>query len=218
MTLLNMLSKVVASPFRALLALIGSEVDLSSISFPAGHSYLTKAQQAKLDSLAQALKTRSSLNLDIKGAAFIDQDWLIVREDALYEQLKRRRALEINQNTAKKIRHEYVELSDDDYKRLLADMFIQKFPLLADRSLLGSPQLKNAKSDDFYEAAKQKLFTIIMPEEDRLKRLATARAQVIANYMVQKGVASERLFILDTVINSDPNSKELSVVLSLNSN
>jgi len=41
---------------------------------------------------------------------------------------------------------------------------------------------------------------------------------VIANYMVQKGVASERLFILDTVINSDPNSKELSVVLSLNSN
>jgi len=216
--LLNMLSKVVASPFRALLALIGSEVDLSSISFPAGHSYLTKAQQAKLDSLAQALKTKSSLNLDIKGAAFIDQDWLIVREDALYEQLKRRRALEINQNTAKKIRHEYVELSDDDYKRLLADMFIQKFPLLADRSLLGSPQLKNAKSDDFYEAAKQKLFTIIMPEEDRLKRLATARAQVISNYMVQKGVASERLFILDTVINSDPNSKELSVVLSLNSN
>ena len=215
---LNMLSKVITSPFRALAALVGSEKDLSNISFPAGHSYLTKAQQVKLDSLAQALKARSSLNLDIKGAAFIDQDWLIVREDALYEQLKRRRALEINQNTDKKIRHEYVELSDDDYKRLLADMFIEKFPLLADRSLLGSPQLKNAKSDDFYEAAKQKLFTIIKPEEDRLKRLATARAQVIANYMVQQGIVNERLFILDTVINSDPNSKELSVVLSLNSN
>jgi len=215
--LLNMLSKVVTAPFRALAALIGSEEDLSTINFPAGHSYLTKAEQAKLDNLAQALKARSSLNLDIKGAAFIDQDWLIIREDALYEQLKRRRASEINQNADKKIRHEYVELSGDDYKRLLADMFIERFPLLADRSLLGSPRLKNAKADDFYEAAKQKLFTIIKPEEDRLKRLASARAQVIANYMVQQGVANERLFILDTVINSDPDSKELSVVLSLNS-
>lgn len=215
--LINMLSTIVTAPFHGLASLIGSEEDLSTIGFPAGHSYLTKAQQDKLDSLALALKARTSLTLDIKGAAFIDQDWLVIREDALYEQLKRRRAIEINQNTDKKIRHEYVELSGYDYQRLLADMFIEKFPLLADRSLLGSPQLINAKAGDFYETAKQKLFTIIKPEEDRLKRLAIARAQVIANYMVQHGIDRERLFILDTVINSDPNNKELSVILSLNS-
>ncbi|MCX7082694.1 MAG: DUF748 domain-containing protein [Methylococcales bacterium] len=215
--LLNMLSKIVTSPFRALASLIGSEEDLSTVSFPAGHSYLTKAQQAKLDELALALKARANLTLDIKGAAFIDQDWLIIREDALYEQLKRRRAIEINQNADKKIRHEYVELSADDYNRLLADMFIEKFPLLADRSLLGSPQMINAKAGDFYETAKQKLFTIIKPEEDRLKQLATARAQVIANYMVQQGIANERLFILDTVINPERDNKDISVILSLNS-
>ena len=215
--LLNMLSKIVTAPFRALASLIGSEEDLSTVSFPAGHSYLTKPQETKLASLALALKAKTTLSLDIKGAAFIDQDWLIIREDALYEQLKRRRAIEINQNTDKKIRHEYVELSDEDYKRLLADMFIEKFPLLADRSLFGLPQLKNAKAGDFYQTAKQKLFTIIKPEEDRLKRLASARAQVIANYMVQHGIASERLFILDTVINPERDTKEISVVLSLNS-
>ena len=215
--LLNMLSKIVTSPFRALASLIGSEEDLSTVSFPAGHSYLTKTQQAKLDGLALALKARATLTLDIKGTAFIDQDWLIIREDALYEQLKRRRAIEINQNSDKKIRHEYVELSGDDYNRLLADMFIEKFPLLADRSLLGSPQLINAKAGDFYETAKQKLFTIIKPEEDRLKQLATARAQVIANYMVQQGIANERLFILDTAINPERDNKDISVVLSLNS-
>jgi len=215
--LLNMLSKIVTAPFRVLASLIGSEEDLSTISFPVGHSYITKAQQAKLELLVLALKARASLNLDIKGVAFIDQDWLIIREDALYEQLKRRRAIEINQNTDKKIRHEYVELSGDDYQRLLADMFIEKFPLLADRSLLGSPQLKNASAGDFYEAAKQKLFTIIKPEEDRLRQLATARAQVIANYMVQQGIARSRLFILDTVINPERDTKDISVVLSLNS-
>jgi len=216
--LLNMLSKVVSAPFRVLASVIGSEEDLSIISFPAGHSYLTKLQQAKLDSLALGLKARTTLTLDIKGAAFIDQDWLVIREDALYEQLKRRRAIEINQNTDKKIRHEYVELSGEDYNRLLADMFIEKFPLLADRSLLGSPHLINVKAGDFYETAKQKLFTIIKPEEDRLKRLASARAQVISNYMVQQGVASERLFILDTVIDPERNTKDISVVLLLNSN
>jgi hypothetical protein len=216
--LLNMLSKIVTTPFQTLASLIGSQEDLSTVSFPAGHSYLTKPQQAKLKSLSLALKARAALTIDIKGAAFIDQDWLVIREDALYEQLKIRRATEINQNTNKKIRHEYVELSSDDYQRLLADMFIEKFPLLADRSLFGSPQLKNAKANDFYETAKQKLFTIIRPEEDRLKRLASARAQVIADYMVQQDIASERLFILDTVINSNSDNKVLTVVLSLNSN
>ena len=216
--LLNMLSKIVTAPFHALATLIGSEEDLSTVSFPAGHSYLTKAQQDKLEHLALALKARATLTLDIKGASYIDQDWLVIREDALYEQLKIRRATEINQNADKTIRHEYVELSADDYQRLLADMFIEKFPLLADRSLFGSPQLKNTKAGNFYETAKQKLFTIIKPEEERLKRLTTARAQVIANYMVQQGIASERLFILDTLINSDSDNKELTVVLSLNSN
>ena len=89
----------------------------------------------------------------------------------LYDQLKKRRAAEINKSAEKKIRDEYVELSDDDYKRLLADMFIEKFPLLAEKSFLGTPQLMNPKAGDFYEVAKQKLFTIVKAEEGRLKNL-----------------------------------------------
>ena len=217
--LVNALSKVVTSPFRALAALIGSEEDMSTVSFPAGNSYLTKPQQAKLDDLAKALKDRPVLNLNIKGAAYVEQDWPVIREDALYELLKARRADEINKNTDKKIRHEYVELSADDYKRLLADMFIEKFPLLADKSLLGAPRLMNPKAGDFYEIAKQKLFTIIKPEQDRLNQLATARAQTVAKYMVQTaGVPVERLFILDTVIDPDGGNKEVTVALSLTSN
>ena len=37
--LINVLSKVITSPFRALAALIGSEEDMSTIGFPAGNSY-----------------------------------------------------------------------------------------------------------------------------------------------------------------------------------
>jgi hypothetical protein len=217
--LVNVLSKVVTSPFRALGSLIGSENDMSTIGFTAGNSYLEKQQQEKLDSLSKALKERPILNLDIKGAAFQEQDWPVIREDALYEQLKKRRAVEINKKADKKIRDEYVELSDDDYKRLLADMFIEKFPLLAEKSFLGTPQLMNPKAGDFYEIAKQKLFTIIEPEQDRLKVLASARAQAIANYIVQKGgIARERVYILDTVLDPQRDNKEIVIELSLNAN
>ena len=217
--LMNVISKVVTSPFRALGSLIGSEEDMSTISFAAGNSSLNKQQQAKLDSLSKALKERPILNLDIKGAAFQEQDWPVIREDALYDQLKKRRAVEINKSADKKIREEYVELSDDDYKRLLADMFIEKFPLLAEKSFLGTPKLMNPEAGDFYEIAKQKLFTIIKAEEGRLKKLASARAQAIAKYVVQKGgVPHERVFILDTVIDPKRDNKEIVSTLSLKTN
>jgi hypothetical protein len=215
--LVNALGKVIASPFHALASLAGSEKDLSTISFTAGYAFLKKPQLEKLDSLAIALKERPILNVDIKGAAFQEQDWPVIREDALYEQLVKRRTAEINKDAKIKIREEYVKLSDDDYKRLLTDMFIEKFPLLAERSFLGTPKLMNPEVGDFYEVAKQKLFTIIKPEPERLKELASARAQNIAKYFITNGgIARERVYILDAAIDPERNGKEIVGFLSLN--
>ena len=215
--LMNVLKKVVTSPFRALGSLLGSEKDMSLISFPAGYSALSTQQQEKLDALSKALKERPILKLDIKGASFQEQDWPIIREDALYEQLKIRSAAEINKDAVKKIRAQYVLLSDSEYKRLLAEMFMEKFPLLAEKSFLGTPKLMNPEAGDFYEVAKQKLFTIIKPEQDRLKVLASARGQIIANYVVQKGgVPRERVYILDAVVDPERDNKEIVSALSLN--
>ncbi|MFZ2170055.1 MAG: DUF748 domain-containing protein, partial [Methylococcaceae bacterium] len=52
--LINVLGKVVTSPFNALASLIGSEKDLSTIEFAAGNSYLGKQQREKLYSLSKA--------------------------------------------------------------------------------------------------------------------------------------------------------------------
>ena len=217
--LMNVLTKVIASPFNAIASLTGGQKDMSTVAFIAGNSYLEKQQREKLDSLSKALKERPVLNIDIKGAAFQEQDWPVIREDALYEQLKKRRAAEINKDAEKKIREEYVKLTDDDYKRLLADMFIEKFPQLAKKSIFGTPKLINPEAGDFYEVAKQNLFTNIKPEPERLKVLASARAQTIANYIVQKGgVQREKVFILDTVIDPERDNKEIVSSLSLNAN
>ena len=90
--LLNVLTKIVTSPFNAIASLIGSEEDLSVVSFAAGESTLDKQQMAKLDSIAKALKERPVLNLEIKGAAFQEQDWPALQDDALRDQIKNLKA------------------------------------------------------------------------------------------------------------------------------
>ncbi len=218
--LVNAISKVITSPFRALASLIGSEEDLSTISFAAGDAVLTKSQISKLDDLAKALNARPVLKLEIKGAAFQEQDWPAVSDDALYDQLKRIKAGEVNKQGGRKIRAEYVVISDQDYRRLMEQLFAEKFPLMVEKSLLGTLRLVGSKADtnthEFYAVAKEKLSAIIKPEEQRLKGLAAERAQAIARYIVQKGgIANERVFILDTAIDPVREGNEIVSLLAL---
>ncbi len=218
--LVNAISKVISSPFRALASLIGSEQDLSVINFAAGESVLGKTEISKLDDLAKALRARPVLKLEIKGVAFQEQDWPAVSDDALYDQLKRIKAAEVNKQGGRKIRAEYVVISDEDYRRLMEQLFAEKFPLMVERSLLGTRRLVGSKADTsthaFYAVAKEKLSAIIKPEELRLKGLAAERAQAIANYIVKKGgIGNERVFILDTAIDPEKEGKGIVSLLSL---
>ncbi|MGZ4992138.1 MAG: DUF748 domain-containing protein, partial [Methylobacter sp.] len=218
--LVNAIGKVITSPFRALASLIGSEEDLSTISFPAGSAELNKQQINKLDDLAKALKERPVLKLEIKGASFQEQDWPEISDDALYDQLKRMKAAEINKQGGKKTRPEYVVISDQDYRRLMEQLFVEKFPLMVEKPLLGKLRLIGSKADtdtdEFYAVAKQKLSAIIAPEQQRLKTLAAERAQAIARYIVQKGgIANDRVFILDTAIDPKREGNGIVSLLSL---
>jgi hypothetical protein len=218
--LVNAISKVISSPFRALASLLGSEEDLSTISFTAGEAALDKLQIGKLDDLAKALKTRPVLKLEIKGAAFQEPDWPAVSDDALYDQLKRIKAAEVNKQGGRKIRAEHVVISDQDYRRLMEQLFAEKFPLMVEKSLLGTLRLAgtsiDTNTDKFYAVAKEKLSAIIQPEPQRLKDLASQRAQAIANYLVQKGgITNDRIFILDTVIDPAREGNGIVSLLSL---
>jgi outer membrane protein OmpA-like peptidoglycan-associated protein len=214
--LVNVLTKIVTAPFNAIASLVGSEENLSVVRFAAGKDSLDDKEMKKLDDVAKALKEKPVLNLEIKGAAFEEQDWPIVREDALMDQLKATKAAELSKEEEKNVRIEQVKLSEDDYNDLLADAFIEKFPNLAEKSLIGTPKLINSESDDFYKVAKQKMSEIIKPDPKRLKDLASDRAQAIAKYIVQKGgIPHERVFILDSAIDPKRDGKDIVSALSL---
>ncbi|WP_052700751.1 DUF748 domain-containing protein [Methylocucumis oryzae] len=127
----NALGKIVASPFNALASLLGDDKQFSHVMFKPGSADLSADEQKKLLELSKALTERPELSLEIKGTTYQQQDWPAISDDALYDQLKIRRADELNQKNQIKIRPEYVELTQTDYQRLLTSMYQEKIPALS---------------------------------------------------------------------------------------
>jgi len=212
----NVLTKIIASPFNAIASLMGTDEDISQISFAAGGDQLDAKQHAKLDSLVIALSSRPMLKLEIKGTAFSKQDWPPLQTEALRLQLTKLKAAELNKSSDKKVLAEHIKLSDEEYNEQLATLFIQKFPNLGKRSLFGTPKLIEPLQGDFYVIAKDKLSKLIPPNPLRLHKLAKARAQSIAKYLVDNTIELNRIFLLDMGIDpTDTEINTLSTKLSL---
>jgi hypothetical protein len=213
--LVNLISKVAMSPFKALGSLLDDDKDFSAVAFAPGSAELAVEESAKLDQLNKALLSKPELTLEIKGIAYENMDWPAMRFEAVKDVLKKMRSGELR-DKGEKVRHEYIELSDDDYKRLLAKFFGEVFPLEMDRSLLGKPRIKSNPDADFYPLAQQKLEGIFPPDPQRLNDLAIARANHIAQYLADPGgISKDRLYLLATELNQAETAEGIKSVLSL---
>ncbi|MCK5831246.1 MAG: DUF748 domain-containing protein [Methylococcales bacterium] len=213
-TLVNVLTKIISSPFNAVASIVGSDEDISKITFLPGESLLDDKQKEKLEGLATALVDRPALKLEIKGAAFSKEDWPQLQVEALGKQLLKMRAEELSKKTGETVLTEHLKYSKDENQRLLADLFIKTHPKLADRSIFGTPRLINSEEDNFYEVAQSKMAEKIKPNNQRLEKLAVARAQSIAKFLSEKKIAIERIYVLNVVV--DPKDSEGIIASSLN--
>ncbi|WKJ92043.1 DUF748 domain-containing protein [Methylomonas montana] len=214
--LVNLVAKVATSPFKAIASLLGDDTDFSTVSFAPGSAELVAEETAKLDQLKKALDSKPELTLEVKGIAYQNLDWPAMRLEAVKDVLKKMKSGELL-DKGQKVRHEYIELSDDDYKRLLAKFFGEVFPQDMDRSLLGRPRIKNDPNADFYTVARQKLEGVFPPDPQRLNDLAVARANHIAQYLTEPGgISKDRVYILATELSQAETADGITSVLSLN--
>jgi hypothetical protein len=148
--------------------------------------------------------------------SFQNQDWSAIRFDAIVEILRKMKSGELR-DQGQKIRSEYIELSESEYKRLIVKFFKEVFPLEpVEMSLFGTPKLKSQPDADFYVLARQKLESAMPPEPQRLNDLAVSRANNIAKYLIEKcQVNRDSIYILATELNTAENHEIMSV-LSLN--
>lgn len=186
-TLLNLLTKVVASPFALMGKLVpggdGSAEDLEFIEFQPGSASLMEEELKKLKALEKALDERTGLRLDVKGTTDSTLD------RAALQELKLRAQLFAMQGGASP---DQEELSPRVEQRLVEKLYA-KLPLPDPAAVPAEP------TQPTVEEMKQKLAAAIQISEKEFEALAHQRAEAIRDRLLNGGVLTEeRVVLLDT--------------------
>lgn len=184
-TLLNLLTKVVASPFSLMGKLIpggGNEEELQFIEFEPGSAALLDSEVHKLEALEKALDERAGLRLDIKGTTDATRDVAELQTMKLREQL-------FAMSGGKKPDQE--ELSPKEEQRLVEKLYA-KLPA-------PDPSVTPAEpTQPTVEAMKRKLAAAIQISPSELEALAHQRAEAIRGHLLEGGkLTEERVALLD---------------------
>ncbi|WP_071872787.1 DUF748 domain-containing protein [Atopomonas hussainii] len=192
----NLIAKAAASPFKLLGGLLpGDNTNLGEVAFSAGSFELNNSAQKSLSQLAEALKQKPVLRLEIEGVAARDPDSLPEAQKRLERELKRgyyrilqRRGEDVPDSRLA------VTVPDDFRPALLATIY---------RERIGQPPAdwQNRSDSEQAQQAEQALVAFWQNSEVLLRKLGQARSTAIKNFLVDsQGLAPERLFLLDARI------------------
>lgn len=199
----NTLRKAITSPFSLLASLTGGTEDLDELPFLLGEPALTPTLQIRLTKLAQALKERPKISMNIRGKVNFNEERPILQRQKLERLLTKITGMPVD-----------LDLLEQDpiLQAALAEAYEARFNEdlgdLADRLKLdeSSPALR---SQAVILLRDQQLITA-----KSLRNLAMRRAQNTKEYLVDtQGIAPERLFVLDSQVKEA--DKEAKVVLTL---
>ncbi|MGY4025221.1 DUF748 domain-containing protein [Aeromonas rivuli] len=199
----NTLRKAITSPFSLLASLAGGTKDLDELSFAPGEYELTQSQQSKLAKLAEALKARPQLSMNIRGKVNFNEERPLLQHQKLERVLAR-------------ITGSPVDLTrlgqDEAMQTALAQAYQERFKedvaALSDR--LGLAVTSMALRDQAVILLRdQQLITA-----KSLRNLAMARARNTKSYLVEtQAITPDRLFVLDSQVKE--TDKTARVVLTL---
>jgi len=191
----NLITGIVASPFKLLGSMLGIETEnLKSIDFAAGEYALIDSEEEKMMQYQQILEKRTALKLHITPSYSEELDTKILKENNITAQ--------IEQMIPKKSREE------DTYAKAIKKLFIQKYSSDAYTNLIKTYQ--EEKLD--IEAINTKLIAEIAKSvtiaPETLNLLAEKRADAIIQDLMNKyHIAPERL-IKDELKPSDTIREE----------
>jgi len=234
--LVNVVTKIVTSPFALLGSLVGGDgEELSFVEFEYGSESLLPQQAQKLDKLAQALQERPALQLQIEGAADSEYDRLALAEERLMAELKFKRFEELQVSGEQTIvKPEQITLTEEEFTRLLTEKYVETFghdPFTAIED--ESPESWDISTEPPEESpgppeidpavrtamAKQRLIEQTTVDELALQRLAQGRATQIKGYLIEQGeISPDRLFAVENEIDkqgvSDGEAIRVNLTLS----
>jgi hypothetical protein len=182
-TLVNIITKLVTSPFSALAAIAGGDkADLSLVEFAPGSSDLLPESAQRFTLLAKSLGQRPSLGLELEGAAGSEADGPTLRRAAFELGLKRAKRASMRSAPAS---DDEVTLSSDDRVRLVRAAYDAAFPAARKPGEAPPTQLD----------MEERLVTAQAVSADAYRSLAAERAQRAREALLAAGIDPARLFL-----------------------
>lgn len=210
----SLFTKVLRSPFAAMGVLLnsGSE-EAGAVKFSPGSADLDQDEQDKLGKIAQALKDRPWINLEIKGIARSDRDTRALAERQLLRQLQNARLIELRMSGERTPTAEEPDWANVEYRRLFTQFYRARDPEALE--LRDLPSGEPGLSGERLEQARRKVLQGWNITELDLRRLAQARQNTIRGYLVQQGVPATRIYLLSAdVLESGPEEIKVPLILS----
>jgi len=190
---------------------------------------LDASETAKLDALANALKDRPGLVLELTGSASVPLDRPALQAEALEADLRRARFAELQARWFgdKPETIDEVVLEPKDRRRLLERRYANSFgekprelfvPLL-EVDVASGPSVaavEDAQVAAWLEQLERSLASEIEIDTGTLRELARQRSQAVRDYMIEAGgIPAERIYMLDVAIEEAGQGDGPRAMLSL---
>ncbi|RYF84267.1 MAG: DUF748 domain-containing protein [Comamonadaceae bacterium] len=186
---LNLITKAVTAPFSLLTGGLGGggSGDSSTVPFAPGSAALSDEAKKTLDQVVKALADRPELRMTVAGSSNFEKEQDAYRRQRLREMAlseKRRAAVRAGQDprqVAPMTDAEYPALVEAVYKR--ADLAAKPRNMVGLARELPLPEMEAL------------LLTSIPVDAQAIRELAVARGAAVRDYLLEKQLASERLFL-----------------------
>ena len=197
-TVRNLVLRAAQAPFKFIGGLIsgGGAEDLGTVSFAPGSSELSPEAQKALTTLAQALKERPALRLEIEGTAAQSSDGPLIAKERLerefqytYYKILQRRGDKVPASAG------LLTVPDDEKGPLLEGIYRTR--------LKQQPpaEWKDLSRDERAAKMTAALIDFWSKSEVLLRQLGQDRASSIKDYLVDKGgLADDRVYFIDATL------------------
>lgn len=200
-TLLNLLTKIVASPFTLMGKLIpgGGDEDLQFIEFPPGSATVADEELKKLEALAKGLEERPGLRLEITGTADPVRDRTVLGLQKLKAQLLAR--WQKGKGASKE-----VDLPIVEEERMIKELFDQQ---RSQQPVATSAEGAQVESKPPTVEDMRQLLVAAMPVPDSdLRLVAQQRAELMRGQLAGDGkLADERVFLTEVDLTASDHEK-----------
>ena len=200
--LTNLILKVVTSPFAVIGSMFGGGEDLGYAAYEFGERHLRGVTSKKLDTLAQALKEKPSVRLEIQGSYDPVEDARALKLKAYEDLLKARKLKQMAAQGRDPGRLEDIVILDDERTFLVLSVY--------EDAAFPKPRDETGVEKTLIPSEKEKLLiTNIRITDDDLRLLAMDRSKAVKAYLVSNGgIESKRIFLLEPKASENSEARD----------